>query len=97
VQQPQTVGAVLPRGGTAGAEERRSDSGDDRGSRRSKARQALPAGATRASVWAAQLADVAGVTTAYLDAIVKDDPAAAAWLAHGAKPWLGDDGDLQIK
>lgn len=101
MRQPQMVGGVLPRGGgTADRQERNSDGEDNQHSRRSKARQALqtlPAGATPAKSWATQLANVAAVSTAYLDAVIKDDPAAVAWLAHDAKPWLGDDGELQVK
>ncbi len=101
MQQPQAVGAVLPRGGAAtDGRERNPAEANNPYSGRNKARQAmqaLPSDATPAASWAKQLANVSGVSTAYLDAVVKDDPAAAAWLAHSAKPWLGDDGDLQLK
>jgi dienelactone hydrolase len=102
IQQPQAVGAVLPRGENASTDrwKRDSEGGDGQSGKRSNARQvleALPPGETPARSWTLQLANIASVTTAYLDAVVKDDPAAAAWLTHGAKPWLGEQGDLQIK
>jgi dienelactone hydrolase len=37
---------------------------------------------------------VQAVTTAYLDAIVKDDPLASEWLSRNAKGWLGDSAEL---
>jgi hypothetical protein len=40
---------------------------------------------------------VEAVTTAYLDAIVKDDPLASEWLSRNAKSWLGDSAELLSK
>ena len=101
MQQPQAVGAVLPRGGAAtDGRERNPANANNPYSGRNKAQQAmqaLPGGATPVASWAKQLANISSVSTAYLDAVLRDDTAAAAWLAHGAKPWLGDDGDLQLK
>jgi dienelactone hydrolase len=47
--------------------------------------------------WATQLRNVQGVTTAYLDATVKDDGRAADWLARDAQRWLGGSASLQAK
>jgi hypothetical protein len=40
---------------------------------------------------------VQAVTTAYLDAIVKNDAAAAEWMTRNAKRWLGDSAELVSK
>jgi hypothetical protein len=42
-------------------------------------------------------AQVQAVTTAYLDAIVRSDAAAAAWLTKNARQWLGDSAELITK
>jgi dienelactone hydrolase len=42
-------------------------------------------------------AQVQAVTTAYLDAIVRSDAAAAAWLTKNATRWLGDSAELISK
>jgi dienelactone hydrolase len=44
-----------------------------------------------------EVAQVQGVTTAFLDAFVKNDPIALEWLSRNAKPWLGETADLQSK
>ena len=43
------------------------------------------------------IAAVRGVTTAFLDATVKDDAAAREWLAKEAARWLGRAASLQSK
>jgi len=40
---------------------------------------------------------VQAVTTAYLDAVVRNDAAAAQWLKQNAKTWLGDSAELMTK
>jgi len=49
----------------------------------------------------AQVARVQGqvqaVTTAYLDAVLRNDAAAAQWLKQNAKTWLGDSAELMTK
>jgi len=40
---------------------------------------------------------VQAVTTAYLDAIIRNDAAGAEWLSKNAKAWLGDSGELLSK
>jgi len=37
------------------------------------------------------------ISTAFLDAFVKDDPTARDWLAARAPRWLGDNGGLRQK
>jgi hypothetical protein len=50
-----------------------------------------------AGLWATQLRNVQGVTTAYLDATVKNDPLASAWLSRDANRWLGGSASLIVK
>ena len=40
---------------------------------------------------------VQAVTTAYLDAVIRNDAAGAGWLSKNAKAWLGDSGELLSK
>ena len=47
--------------------------------------------------WATQLRNVQGVTTAYLDATLKDSPRAAEWLARDAQRWLDGSASLSSK
>ncbi|MGE5668910.1 MAG: alpha/beta hydrolase family protein [Betaproteobacteria bacterium] len=47
--------------------------------------------------WQLQLANVEGVTKAYLDATVKNDDVARQWLRDDAPRWLGKSGTLQFK
>ena len=58
---------------------------------------AVAARPSRAGLWATQLRNVQGVTTAYLDATVKDDPLASHWLARDANRWLGGSASLLAK
>lgn len=48
-------------------------------------------------VWATQLRNVQTVTTAFLDATLKDAPRAADWLARDAGNWLGGSASLLAK
>ncbi len=43
------------------------------------------------------IADVQGVTTAFLDSSLKIEPVARNWLANDAAKWIGDSGVLRIK
>ena len=71
-------------GGSADREERGAGSaGDDGG---------LSAPDLQMRMRAAQ-----DITTAFLDAHVKDDPRARSWLAAGASQWLGASGELRRK
>jgi dienelactone hydrolase len=47
--------------------------------------------------WAAQLAEVQSVTSAYLDTNLKNDEVARKWLTKDARRWLGDEADLVVK
>jgi hypothetical protein len=47
--------------------------------------------------WNSQLTLIKQVTTAYLDALVKDDPVAEDWLSHDASRWVGDSAEFLIK
>ncbi len=53
---------------------------------------ALPAQAVQMRMIAAQ-----DISTAFLDAFVKDDPTARDWLAASAPRWIGDNGRLRRK
>lgn len=71
-------------GGSGEREERRAGgAGDDGG---------LSVAALQMRMRAAQ-----DITTAFLDAHVKDDPQARSWLAAGASQWLGAAGELRRK
>ena len=50
-----------------------------------------------AAAWTAELLRAQTVTTAYLDAFVRDDPVASEWLARDARRWLADSADLVVK
>jgi len=47
--------------------------------------------------WEEQLRYVQSVTTAYLDALLKNDPVAQEWLVKDARRWLGDGANLMSK
>jgi hypothetical protein len=89
-------------GGTAGGSDR--SGGRDARSTRSGV-ESSPAGSggivsarpNLAELWATQLRNVQGVTTAYLDATLKDDPLASAWLTRDANRWLGGSASLMVK
>jgi hypothetical protein len=46
---------------------------------------------------AIEVAQVQSVTTAFLDATVKNDPIGSEWLSRNAKRWLGESADLRSK
>jgi hypothetical protein len=46
---------------------------------------------------AIELAQVQSVTTAFLDATVKNDPIGSEWLSRNAQRWLGESADLRSK
>jgi hypothetical protein len=56
-----------------------------------------PAGARSRPFDVRHIADVQGVTTAFLDGALKKDPAARKWLANDATSWIADSGSLRIK
>jgi dienelactone hydrolase len=47
--------------------------------------------------WEEQLRYIQSVTTAYLDALLKNDPIAREWLVKDARRWLGDGANLVSK
>lgn len=51
----------------------------------------------RSSERAMEITQVQAVTTAYLDAVVADDPLALEWLKRNAQHWLGDSAELASK
>jgi hypothetical protein len=57
----------------------------------------LPARPNLAALWATQLWNVQGVTTAYLDATVKNDTRAGEWLIRDANRWLDGSASLLVK
>jgi hypothetical protein len=94
--------------GDAARAPRRSESlfdSNDRGARGTNARPrgdalaALPATTQPDSnmMWALQLRNVQMVTTAFLDATVKDAPRAADWLARDAERWFAGSANLLAK
>jgi hypothetical protein len=80
----------------------RGRGGGSQGSRRSdgnessdmKSSTSSPASA---AAWAAQLAEVQSVTTAYLDANLKNNGVAREWLTRDARRWLTGEADLVVK
>jgi predicted dienelactone hydrolase len=46
---------------------------------------------------AIEVAQVQSVTTAFLDATVKNDPIGSEWLSRNAQRWLGESADLRSK
>jgi dienelactone hydrolase len=78
------------RGGAGGGSQRgRHGGGDASADTRSSSAPPISKAA-----WAAQLADVRSVTTAYLDANLKNDGVAREWLTSDARRWLGQEADL---
>ena len=77
-------------------------SGGRRGGRGSRGRgmaerPSSPRDGPSSATWMMQLANVEGMTTAYLDATVKNDPVAWEWLQKDAKRWLGESAQLFSK
>jgi len=64
---------------------------------RDRADAAKPLPALTASSTQLRLLAVQDVSTAFLDAYVKDDPLAREWLRNRAAPWLGSVGELRHK
>ena len=98
----ETAGRQRAGGGAAG----RTDRGSTRDGRDTRAGApsglgaadvTMPMRSNLASLWATQLRNVQGVTTAYLDATVKNDSVAAEWLSHDANRWLGSSANLLSK
>ena len=54
-------------------------------------------GQSSPGAWGEQLQYVQNVTTAYLDALLKNDTIAREWLAKDARRWLGDGANLVLK
>lgn len=69
-------------------------SGETGGARREGSR---PSGSTVLSPTARAIgmAAIQGISTAFLDAYVKQDPIAQEWLDKDAKRWLGDRGEIR--
>jgi pimeloyl-ACP methyl ester carboxylesterase len=106
------AGTRLSELGTSGAETNQSKGGDSRSdsgrrSRRGGAGSAAPPPGESGEVGRGnrtarpfnvrQIAAVRSVTTAFLDATMKDDPAARRWLAEDAGTWLEGSGKLQVR
>jgi dienelactone hydrolase len=97
--------------GAQGKDDARRDSAGGRrkggnpgmqGSRRGGARDSDADGSSgsqlvSAAAWTAELGLAQTVTTAYLDAFMKDNAVAKEWLAKDARRWLADSGDLAVK
>lgn len=78
-------------GGRHGGRGRRNRSESSPGSEASRASEVSPA------AWTDQLKLVQSVSTAYLDATVKEDPEASRWLVQQAHRWLGESAELISK
>jgi hypothetical protein len=70
---------------------------DGRQRRRNRSGGAPTGGGSSSAQRAREISQVQSVTTAFLDAFVKNDPIASEWLSRNAKPWLGETADLQSK
>ena len=82
----------------AGAVEPRDDSSDRAQGQGRKNRRASSAGPNSSSARRAiDVVQVQSVTTAFLDATVKDNPIGSEWLSRNAKRWLGNSADLESK
>ncbi|HTT39452.1 MAG TPA: hypothetical protein VMH32_17515 [Burkholderiales bacterium] len=73
-----------------------SPADEDRPNQKRRARSAGGRGPNAAEQAKVQT-QVQSVTTAFLDAIVKDDSIASEWLNRNAKRWLGDSAELTWK
>jgi dienelactone hydrolase len=85
----------------SGAGHRRGDGGSQKGRRgggnESSGMKSSSSRPVSSVAWAAQLARVQSVTTAYLDTNLKNDRVAGEWLTRDARRWLGDDAELIVK
>jgi dienelactone hydrolase len=79
------------RGGGSSQGNRRAASSDSSGTNPSSSRPVSSA------AWAVALGQAQSVTTAYLDANLKNDGVATEWLTKDARRWLGSDADLIVK
>ncbi|MBS4095952.1 MAG: hypothetical protein KGZ83_03830 [Sulfuricella sp.] len=91
-QQSQDGRSDKRSGGMGGSGGRRSRSGEP-----GTGRPVQPFAINTSATWSEQGRNIAGVTTAYLDAVVKNDPVAWEWLAKDARRWLGDSAQLSAK
>lgn len=80
------------RGGVGGSPASRRSGGNDSSGMNPSSSRPVFSGA-----WAAELGQAQSVTTAYLDATLKNDVVASEWLTKDARRWLGDDANLVIK
>jgi dienelactone hydrolase len=87
-------GSGAGRRGGAGRGSQRGRRGGGNESNDGKSSSSRPVSAV---AWAAQLAQVQSVTSAYLDANLKNDGVAREWLTRDARRWLGDEADLIVK
>jgi hypothetical protein len=95
--QPATNGGSKSGSGT-GSVEKKGHKGHRGGGSRGDDRAASPVSKQLSpDVWAEHLLYIQSVTTAYLDAIVRNDPIAQEWLAKNARRWLGDGAELLSK
>ena len=68
---------------------------EDQGRKSRRASSAVPS--TRSANRALEVVQVQSVTTAFLDAVVKNDPIGSEWLSRNAKRWLGTSANLESK
>ena len=85
------MGGGMEFGGSGSGRRRGGDSPEN-----SNARDGSEGGNTR-TFNVRHIADVQGVSTAFLDATVKGDAIAREWLLRNAARWLGDSAVLQSK
>ncbi len=87
-----------PRGGPRGGGRHRGAGGGQAsshgGTGEPDAARATDNRASSGAAWRTRIADAQNVTTAYLDAVMKDDTVAQEWLAKDARRWLADRGNL---
>ena len=95
VDRVQADSAASRAGTESGSEAARRKRSRGFGSRGSDA--ASGSGPDSIAHWKLQLGNVEGVTTAYLDATVKNDGVAQEWLHKDAGRWLGKSGELQSR
>jgi predicted dienelactone hydrolase len=87
---PESPLAEDDNGPSPGSDARGNGKSGSRNGRRS-------AGGTARLFDVRHIADVQGVTTAFLDSVLKKDATARNWLAGDAFGWIGDSGVLRIK
>jgi len=87
-------GAASP---TSSGHHRGDSGGAQRGRRSSNGADAAKSFTVSAEAWKAQLAKVQGVTTAYLDATLRNDGVASERLGRDAQRWLSAEAELIVK